>query len=100
MGIPPKPKLLNMKDDAWAILYGYSVRIVVRDQAPRREYLKTLLNIKTDVAQDLMQFMEARKIISPYKGPNAPRQIFVTLEQVDNVFPETIFSMHKYTKML
>ncbi|SPF54087.1 DNA segregation ATPase, FtsK/SpoIIIE family (fragment) [Candidatus Desulfosporosinus infrequens] len=100
LGIPPKPKALNMKDNAWAVLYGYSVRIVVRDQAPRREYLKTLLNIKTDVAQSLMQFMEARKIISPYKGPNSPRQIFISMEQVEKVFSESTFSMHKYTDLI
>lgn len=99
LGLPPKPKTLNMKDDAWAVLYGYSVRIVVRDQAPRREYLKTLLNIKTDVAQSLMQFMETRKIISPYKGPNSPRQIFISMEQVEKVFPESTFAMHKYTDL-
>ena len=97
LGLPPKPKTLNMNDNAWAVLYGYSVRIVVRDQAPRREYIKNLLNIKTDVAQSLMQFMEGRKIISPYKGPNAPRQIFISMEQVEKVFPESSFSVHKYT---
>ncbi|MCB8818623.1 DNA translocase FtsK [Desulfosporosinus shakirovi] len=97
LGIPSKPKTLNMSNDAWAILYGYSVRIVVRDQAPRRDYLKTLLNVGTDVAQSLMQFFEAGKIISPYKGPKAPRQIFVSIEQVERIFPESRFSMHNYT---
>jgi len=100
LGLPPKPKTLNIKGDAWAVLYGYSVRIVVRDQAPRREYIKTLLNIKTDVAQSLIQFMETRKIISPYKGPNAPRQIFISMEQVEKVFPESSFSMHNYTNLI
>ncbi|AFM40476.1 DNA segregation ATPase, FtsK/SpoIIIE family [Desulfosporosinus acidiphilus SJ4] len=97
LGIPSKPKTLSIKNNAWAVLYGCSVRIVVKEQAPRREYLKSRLNIKTDVAQSIMQLMEIRKIISPYKGPNAPRQIYVSLEQVDKVFPENIFSMNKYT---
>ncbi|WP_088186417.1 DNA translocase FtsK [Desulfosporosinus sp. FKA] len=99
LGIPSKPKSLSMTKDAWAVLYGCSVRIIVKDRAPRREYLKARLNIKTDLAQSLMQFMEAGKLISPYKGPNAPRQIYVSLEQVDKVFPEGIFSMNKYTSL-
>lgn len=97
LGLPLKPKALNMSNDTWAVLYGYSVRIVVKDQAPRRDYIKNHLNIGTDVAQSLIQSMEARKIISPYKGPNAPRQIFISIEQVEKVFPESNFSMHKYT---
>lgn len=99
LGLPPKPEHLRMNNKLWAVLYGYSVRLVVRDQSPRREYIKTMLNIKTDVAQILIQFMETRGIISPYKGPNAPRQIYVTLEQVEFVYPELFFAMNNYANM-
>ncbi|WP_434510051.1 DNA translocase FtsK [Desulfitobacterium sp. AusDCA] len=99
LGLPPKPGQLRMDDKLWALLYGYSVRLIVRDKSPRREYVKMMLNIKTDVAQILIQFMEARGIISPYKGPNSPRQIFVTLDQVEEVYSESFFAMNNYANM-
>lgn len=97
LGLPPRPHSLKMSNENWAIMYGYSVRLVVRDQAPRRDYLRVMLNKKIAVAQLIMQFLEERSIVSPYKGPNAQRIIYVTLEQVERVYPENLFSKSIYT---
>jgi DNA segregation ATPase FtsK/SpoIIIE-like protein len=99
MGLPPRPKELNMSEDLWSIMYGYSVRLIVRDKRPKREYIQVMLSIKTIVAQMIIQLMEKRQIISPYKGPHAPRKVYVTLEQVDQIYPGDIFSMDNYTEL-